>query len=406
MSKKVSVLLSLTVLLTLVLSACAPAAPTATQLPATAAPTATSAPTEAPATAAPTTAPTTAPEETFAPDVKAVITITLPKGATWSDGTPLTSKDVVGTWNILWMRKSTSWDSLFDVVAKDDQTVQWQISTPGPAILDAIVRSNLNLPRPYSQYGKWMDAAAKFRAANADRDGADVFGMPVSLQSLGRDGSRLQPHALADARFYIRIEMCKSSDGSRQFSNRNRLRCLLHPLAIAPHFVVPEGHLDSEGDRFGMDAMGAADHRGIPVLEGALFDCFHEPADVVDDEVARLLEKHGKGSVEHVRGGKPQMDEAGIVADVVGHRGEKGDDIVLDDLLYLIDARHIELCPGLYPFYRIPGDIPQLGMGFTGVYFNIKPLLVPVFRFPNARHFGSAVSLYHCLNSLLLDKTA
>jgi peptide/nickel transport system substrate-binding protein len=174
MSKKVSVLLSLTVLLTLVLNACAPAAPVATQPPATAAPTATSAPTEAPATAAPTTAPTTAPEETFAPEVKAVITITLPKGATWSDGTPLTSKDVVGTWNILWMRKSTSWDSLFDVVAKDDQTVQWQISTPGPAILDAIVRSNLNLPRPYSQYGKWMDAAAKFRADNVDRDGADV----------------------------------------------------------------------------------------------------------------------------------------------------------------------------------------------------------------------------------------
>ena len=159
MSKKVSVLLSLTVLLTLVLNACAPAAPVATQPPATAAPTATSAPTEAPATAAPTTAPTTAPEETFAPEVKAVITITLPKGATWSDGTPLTSKDVVGTWNILWMRKSASWNSLFDVVAKDDQTVQWQITTPGPAILDAIVRSNS--PRPYSQYGKWMDAAAE-----------------------------------------------------------------------------------------------------------------------------------------------------------------------------------------------------------------------------------------------------
>ena len=84
----------------------------------------------------------------------------------------LTSKDVVGTWNILWMRKSTSWNSLFDVVAKDDQTVQFQISTPGPAILDAIVRSNS--PRPYSQYGKWMDAAAKFRADKADLDGADV----------------------------------------------------------------------------------------------------------------------------------------------------------------------------------------------------------------------------------------
>ena len=75
---------------------------------------------------------------------------------------PLASKDVVGTWDILWMRKSGTWDSLADVVAKDDQTVQFQIITPGPAVLDAIVRSNS--PRPYSQYGKWMDAAAEFSA--------------------------------------------------------------------------------------------------------------------------------------------------------------------------------------------------------------------------------------------------
>ncbi|HXD08510.1 MAG TPA: ABC transporter substrate-binding protein, partial [Anaerolineales bacterium] len=168
MSKKVSVLLSLIVLLTLVLNACAAATPVPTEAP-TQEPVETVAPTEPPATEAPTA---TEPPVTYAPDVKAVITITLPADATWSDGTPLTSKDVVGTWDILWMRKSGNWNSLFDVVAKDDQNVEFQITTPGPAILDAIVRSNS--PRPYSQYGKWMDAAADFRAANADRDGDAV----------------------------------------------------------------------------------------------------------------------------------------------------------------------------------------------------------------------------------------
>jgi peptide/nickel transport system substrate-binding protein len=170
MSKKVSTLFSLIVLLALVLSACAaPPAPTetpATEPPATEPPT--PEPTEPPAT----TEATEAPQEVFPEGVTAVITITLPQDATWSDGTPLTSKDVVGTWDILWMRKSGTWDSLADVVAKDDQTVQFQITTPGPAVLDAIVRSNS--PRPYSQYGKWMDAAAQFRADNADRDGAEV----------------------------------------------------------------------------------------------------------------------------------------------------------------------------------------------------------------------------------------
>src|SRR5215217_2642842 len=173
MSKNVYTFFSLIVLFTLALSACAgsPAAPT--EPPATAM-VATEPPATEPPTAEPTatTEPTTAPEEAFPAGVKAVITITLPAGATWSDGTPLTSKDVVGTWDILWMRKSGTWDSLADVVAKDDKTVQFQITAPGPAVLDAIVRSTA--PRPSSQYGKWMDAAAKFRADNADRDGADV----------------------------------------------------------------------------------------------------------------------------------------------------------------------------------------------------------------------------------------
>lgn len=173
MSKNVSALFSLIVMLTLVLSACGGATPAPTEPPATAPATEPPA-TEPPATEPPTAEPTAtaAPEEVFPPEVKAVITITLPQGASWSDGTPLTSKDVVGTWNILWMRKSGTWDSLADVVAKDDQTVQFQITSPGPAVLDSIVRSNS--PRPYSQYGKWMDAAAKFRADGADRDGAEV----------------------------------------------------------------------------------------------------------------------------------------------------------------------------------------------------------------------------------------
>src|SRR5260221_12118399 len=99
MSKKITVLFSLIVLLALTLNACGAAAtPAPTEAP-------TQVPTQVPtATEAPTAAPTAEPTVTYSPDVKAVITITLPKGATWSDGTALTSKDVVGTWNILWMR--------------------------------------------------------------------------------------------------------------------------------------------------------------------------------------------------------------------------------------------------------------------------------------------------------------
>jgi peptide/nickel transport system substrate-binding protein len=104
--------------------------------------------------------------------VKSTITINLRKNAKWSDGTPFTAKDVVGTFDILWMQSSSTWNSLVNVVAKDDNTVEFQISRPGPAILDTIVRGTTT--RPYAQLGKCMDAAAAYRKNNTDRKGDAV----------------------------------------------------------------------------------------------------------------------------------------------------------------------------------------------------------------------------------------
>lgn len=156
--------------------ACAPApTPPPTAAPPTAAPAApTSAPAAPPTAPAPTAAP--APTTAAAPAVpegtKATISIALRKGMKWSDGTNFSAKDIVGSYDIRWLQTSATWNSLADVVARDDSTVDFFVKVPGPAILDTIVRSEI--PRPYSQYGKWMDAAAGFRKANADRKSADV----------------------------------------------------------------------------------------------------------------------------------------------------------------------------------------------------------------------------------------
>lgn len=164
----------------LVIAACAapptpvpptPVPPTkapATAVPPTAAPKATEAPK---ATTAPTVAATAVPTKAAAAGTT-TITINLRKGVKWSDGTLFTAKDVVGTWDILWMQSSSSWASLADVVAVDDATVQFVVTKPGPAILDTIIRSTSTSPS--SQYGKFMEAAGKFRKANTDRKSDEV----------------------------------------------------------------------------------------------------------------------------------------------------------------------------------------------------------------------------------------
>ena len=160
--KKIVLLIAALTLVLALIAACAPA-PTATPVPPTKAPEPTKAPAE----------PTKAAAPTAAPAAKiSTLAITLKKGIKWSDGSAFSAKDVVGTWNLLWLQSSSTWNSLQDVVAKDDTTVEFQITKTGPAILDQIVRATTT--RPYAQYGKWMDAAADFRKKNADRKGADV----------------------------------------------------------------------------------------------------------------------------------------------------------------------------------------------------------------------------------------
>jgi peptide/nickel transport system substrate-binding protein len=172
------ILLALTVLIALAaLVACATPTPTPAPKPTeppkpTVAPTAVPKPTDPPKpTDAPKPAATVAPTTAPVPGVT-TITINLRKGMKWSDGSNFTAKDIVGSYDIRWLQSSGTWNSLTDVVAVDDYTVNFLVKLPGPAILDTLIRSEIT--RPYSQYGKWMDAAAAFRKQNADRKSADV----------------------------------------------------------------------------------------------------------------------------------------------------------------------------------------------------------------------------------------
>ncbi len=182
--KKIAIL-NIVLLLALILGACAPAPTVAAPTVApTTVPTKAPEPTKAPATVAPTTAPTVAPTKaataaaTVAPTTAAAasaytITITLKKGLKWSDDTALTTKDVVGTYNILWAQANATWGFIDSIVAKDDQVIDFNLNkTAGIRAFMNILRTNI--VRPYSQYGKYMDAAGELMKKKADVKGDEV----------------------------------------------------------------------------------------------------------------------------------------------------------------------------------------------------------------------------------------
>jgi peptide/nickel transport system substrate-binding protein len=166
-------LISVLTIMFLILVACTPAvpatpvaAPPATAVPATAV-------VEQPATAVPATA---VPEQPVVEEPTAekpaeggvdmnyaghIITITLKKGLKWSDGSAITSADVVGSYELFWATNQAIWQYLEKTQAVDEQTTAFYLNDLSPRIIRYVLRQMLVYPR--SMYGTWMDKAAEIR---------------------------------------------------------------------------------------------------------------------------------------------------------------------------------------------------------------------------------------------------
>ena len=131
-------------------------------------------------TAAPTTRPTEAPQPTAIPTsaielpegVRNILTVKLKPGVQWSDGSALTARDLVGTYEIMWAQQASAWNYINDVKAVDDLTVEFYITNPTPRALRILLR--VYQPTPYSVYSKWMDQAAQLRRAGKTADGDEA----------------------------------------------------------------------------------------------------------------------------------------------------------------------------------------------------------------------------------------
>jgi peptide/nickel transport system substrate-binding protein len=94
-------------------------------------------------------------------------TVTLREGVNWSNDTPVTSADVVATFNCLWLMSNTVWTYIDSVTAVDDYTVSFHMSTPSTTVERYVLRRS---PLSAAIYGDFADRAAALRESGATSD--------------------------------------------------------------------------------------------------------------------------------------------------------------------------------------------------------------------------------------------
>ncbi len=95
------------------------------------------------------------------------------------------------------------------------------------------------------------------------------------------------------------------------------------------------------------------------------------------------------------------MDVPGVVPQILSDAGNKGDDIVPGDSLYLFNTPHRE--SGIFPDVvdALWWDLSELRPCFARRNLYIEPFLVPVFIRPDMCEFFSCISWYHLFFPLL-----
>ena len=82
--------------------------------------------------------------------------------------------------------------------------------------------------------------------------------------------------------------MRKRAHGAGEFPNRDLLPDRPKPHLVAPHLLVPDGQLESEGYRLPVNPVRTPDHDRMPVLERPLFEHSEELIQIGQDDVQSL----------------------------------------------------------------------------------------------------------------------
>lgn len=148
--------------------------------------------------------------ESFGFDNDGNYIVKLVSGKSWSDGSPITSADLVATFNTGYLVGWSVWDNVKSVEAIDEHTAKFVLSAPSLASQRLILTTNL---RAASVYGAIADKAAKLIASGAAKDSAEFKAVLEELTSFRPEklvsGSAYALEDIADAR----VRLVKNPNG-------------------------------------------------------------------------------------------------------------------------------------------------------------------------------------------------
>jgi peptide/nickel transport system substrate-binding protein len=98
-------------------------------------------------------------------------TLTIKPGLKWSDGTPLTSKDVVATFISRRLYNGQLFQYVDRVEARDERTTVFHMKAPSTVVERYVLREWIV---PHAQYGQFTDQAAALYAQGKDKDAEEI----------------------------------------------------------------------------------------------------------------------------------------------------------------------------------------------------------------------------------------
>ena len=189
--------------------------------------------------------------------------------------------------------------------------------------------------------------------------------------------------------------MGKRSHRARELAYAQIFGGGLEARDVALRLRIPVGDFESEGDGFGVDAVGAADHRRVFELPCPAFEHFGETLQVAGDQRRGLLNEQRLRRIDHIVRGEAVVEPAGVRANDLGHGRGEGDDVMFDLGFNLEDAVNAEVgarVNGLGGFFRHDaGGGERFGRGD----FDRQPGAEAVLVAPDASHLGPGIAWDH-----------